>query len=89
MLENADLTKILKHFPEVSQKLYEVIERSCLEATVYIKKKEKSSDGLREKRFTIDKTILKLTNFTEETELKKFRFANRSQPIVFQRKGFV
>ena len=89
MLENANLTKILKHFPEVSQKLYEVIERSCLEATVYIKKKEKSSDGLREKRFTIDKTILKLTDFTEETELKKLRFVNRSQPIVFQRKGFV
>ena len=89
MLENADLTKILKHFPEVSQKLYEVIERRYLEAAVYIKKKEKSSDGLREKRFTIDKTILKLTDFTEETELKKLRFVNRSQPIVFQRKGFV
>ena len=89
MLENADLTKILKHFPEVSQKLYEVIERRYLEAAVYIKKKEKSSDGLREKRFTIDKAILKLTDFTEETELKKLRFVNRSQPIVFQRIGFV
>ena len=59
----------------VSQNLYEVIERRCLEATAHIKKKEKNPDGLREKRFTIDKTIIKLTDFTEETELKVYLFS--------------
>lgn len=46
-----------------------------MEATAHLKKTEKNPDGLREKRFTIDKTIIKLTDFTEETELKVCLFS--------------
>jgi len=78
MLERSDLTKILKHFPEVSKQLYDVIERRCCEATAHLKRSDK--DSLKER-----KNSKSIVNFTEENDTKKFNLP--SKKICFEENG--
>ena len=42
LLERTDLSKVLNHFPEVGQSLYETMAKRCQDADKYIQRKDKS-----------------------------------------------
>uniref|UniRef100_A0A7M5XLN7 Cyclic nucleotide-binding domain-containing protein n=1 Tax=Clytia hemisphaerica TaxID=252671 RepID=A0A7M5XLN7_9CNID len=70
-LERCDLTKIMKHFPEVSEQLLQTIQRRCEEAATHIDNKKKGiikNYGPDRKRFTIDKAVIILADFMDENE---------------------
>jgi len=84
-LERSNLTKILKHFPKVNDRLMVIMQRRCEEAAIHVEKKksEKNKGEPTAKRFTIDKAVITLTDFTEGDDTEGGSLFKRAIGFVF------